>query len=323
MRGLLRRSGRRAICVPLALWLVLCASSASLADGLLQSIRDDVRGSSDGGSSSSSDGSDDSSNDEHRRRRHYHGGGAYDDDDGFRAFFVFEGGKLVFYGLTSPLWLPYKALDDDLCTYDYFPRYPYHHVPGYMMSDPCEVWDEDPACAADPMRASKWPSSPRTWSGRFRMEYADEFDDLRRVSGHLLVSTRSRFGLDTETGYFEERLPGGGQDELWLGDCNFVYRFAQGQHAQFRTGLGFNWLDDPVDTNFGVNFTYGADLFPCKPWVLSATIDWGTLEKAELFRFRTTGGVVLWGLEVYTGYEYLDIDSTQINGVIGGVRVWF
>jgi hypothetical protein len=49
----------------------------------------------------------------------------------------------------------------------------------------------------------------------------------------------------------------------------------------FRTGLGFNWLDDPIDTNFGFNFTYGADLFPRRPWVLSATIDWGTLGEAE------------------------------------------
>ena len=70
-------------------------------------------------------------------------------------------------------------------------------------------------------------------------------------------------------------------------------------------------------------FTYGADLFVRRPWVVSATIDWGTLGEAELFRFRTTGGVVVHGVEVYTGYEYLDIDSTQMNGVMGGVRIWF
>jgi hypothetical protein len=108
-----------------------------------------------------------------------------------------------------------------------------------------------------------------------------------------------------------------------MGDCNVVFRFAQGEHAQFRTGVGFNWLDDPIETNFGFNFTYGADLFPRRPWVLSGTIDWGTLGEAELFRFRTTAGVVFHGVEVYTGYEYLDIDTTQMSGLIGGVRIWF
>ena len=32
-------------------------------------------------------------------------------------------------------------------------------------------------------------------------------------------------------------------------------------------------------------------------------IDWGTLGHAELFRFRTTAGVVFHGIETYAGYE--------------------
>ena len=137
------------------------------------------------------------------------------------------------------------------------------------------------------------------------------------------MTTRSRFGLDTETSYLEERLAGGAHDALWIGDCNVVYRFAQNERAQFRTGIGFNWLDDPIDTNFGFNFTYGADFFLKRPWVLSATLDWGTLGEAELFRVRTTGGLVVYGVEVYAGYEYLDIDAMQTNMIIGGVRIWF
>jgi hypothetical protein len=214
-------------------------------------------------------------------------------------------------------------LENDVISYDYFPRFPYDRVRGYMMSSPCECLEQDPACEVDPLRSEGWPTRPRTWAARLHVEYADEFNDVERVGGHLLLETRSRFGLDTETSYLEEKLPGGAQDELWLGDCNVVFRFAQGERAQFRTGLGFNYLDDPLDTNFGFNFTYGADFFPRKPWVVSATIDWGTLGEAELFRARTTGGVVVYGVEVYTGYEYLDIDATQMNGVLGGVRIWF
>ncbi|MFH1918872.1 MAG: hypothetical protein ABIP48_03150 [Planctomycetota bacterium] len=320
MRGPGRCSLRRTLGALLALWLAVWASPAAVAQGILQGLRDDVRGADDSSSSHRSDDDDD------RRHRDYdfQGAGYHDGDhDHFYGYIVFESSKLAFYALTSPLWGPYKALDDDLATYDYFPRFPYDEVPGYMMSDPCRAWDEDATCAADPLRTDRWPSTPRTWAARLRVEYADEFNDIERVSGHLLLSTRSRFGLDTETSYLEESFPRGGQDELWLGDCNFVYRFAQNEFAQFRTGLGFNWLDDPVDTNYGFNFTYGADLFPRRPWVLSATIDWGTLQRAELFRFRTTAGVLVRGVEVYTGYEYLDIDATQMNGLMGGVRIWF
>jgi hypothetical protein len=33
--------------------------------------------------------------------------------------------------------------------------------------------------------------------------------------------------------------------------------------------------------------------------------------------------VIVHGVEVYTGYEYLDIDRMQMNGIIGGIRIWF
>ncbi len=92
---------------------------------------------------------------------------------------------------------------------------------------------------------------------------------------------------------------------------------------QWRAGLGFNWLDDEQATDFGFNFTYGVDVFPVRPLVLSAELDWGTLGSADLFHFRTTAGMIVWHVEVYTGYEYRDIDRTQTSALIGGVRVWF
>jgi hypothetical protein len=293
--------------------------AAALAQGMLQQMRDDVRGESSGSSSGSSprDSDDDDDDDDHHG--HY-----YDDEDeddgGFYGFVFIHSARAAFYTVTSPFWAPRAALDDNWFTGVCFPRHPYGGVPGYLIRD---RWERDPDCASGSQMTLVWPARPRTWAARLRMEYADEFNDVERVSGHLLLSTSSRFGLDTETSYYQEQLPGGGSDHLWLGDCNLTFRFAQGEHAQFRTGLGFNWLDDPIETDFGFNFTYGADLFPCRPWVLSATIDWGTLGEAELFRFRTTAGVVLYGVEVYTGYEYLDIDTTQMNGLIGGVRIWF
>ena len=138
----------------------------------------------------------------------------------------------------------------------------------------------------------------------------------------MILETTSRFGIDASFHYLSERLPEG-DDHLNLGDCNLIYRFAQSSRAEMRVGIGANWLNDSTRTDLGFNFTYGGDFFPCKPWVLSAAIDGGTLGHAGLFRFRTTAGVIFNRFEGYAGYEYLDIGSTQDNFLIGGVRVWF
>jgi hypothetical protein len=127
--------------------------------------------------------------------------------------------------------------------------------------------------------------------------------------------------------HFEEHGAPGGPDRLTVGDCNLVFRFAQAERAEFRAGVGFNWLVHPDEgmgpSDFGFNFTYGADFFPRKPWVLSADLDAGNLGHAGLFRFRATGGVMLRSVEIYTGYEYLDIGRTQFNMLLAGVRAWF
>ena len=317
----------------LPLILVLCLSTAGAGQGFLEGLRDNVRAPAPVSSSPPAPSSDD---DDHDRRRSHHD--HYDDDynseaeDELYGGLVMIGGFITVAAVTSPLWGPHVALNDDLGVEGFFPRFPYDCTPGYMMLVPCLIENTapgDPALSenfqqgADGMPLTAWPSRPRTWAARLRFEYADELDDLSRISGHMLLSTTSRFGLDTETSCLEEDLPFGRHDRLWIGDCNLVYRFAQSEHAQFRTGVGFNWIDDPLDTNFGFNFTYGADFFPCKPWVVSATLDWGNIGRAELFRFRTTAGVIVHGVEVYTGYEHLDIDNDQTNSLMAGVRIWF
>ena len=122
--------------------LAIGALPASRADGILQGLRDDVRNpfpSSSGGS-----GDDD-------RRHHYYDDHCDDNDGGFYTFV----GQVFLFGVTSPVWGPVAALDDDPFKFDglYFPRFPYDHVPGYLMDNPCEVWDGDPT------------SSPPTPSG--------------------------------------------------------------------------------------------------------------------------------------------------------------
>jgi len=213
--------------------------------------------------------------------------------------------QLAIAAVSSPVGIPRNLLADDGAVDGYFPRFPYeNNAPGYMLLD-------------------DYASRPRWWALRLRSDYAGNGGALSQTTGHVLLSTALRWELDAETSYLQERLGGGRHDQLWLGDCNLLYRFAQCERSQWRVGIGLNWLDDPIETNYGFNFTYGFDLFPIKPLVLSTELDWGTLGSAEAFHFRSTAGVVIHGLEAYVGYEYRDIDRFQFSGLVAGVRLWF
>jgi hypothetical protein len=108
-------------------------------------------------------------------------------------------------------------------------------------------------------------------------------DDLGRLEKVSYVASRP------DPGRVSQQFPGFSVRNI-RGNVFELSRIGPSERAQFRAGLGMNWLDDPIDTDLGFNFTYGADFFPGRPWILSATLDWGTLGSAELFRFRTSVG---------------------------------
>jgi hypothetical protein len=274
--------------------ILLCGSVLQGQEGTLQTIRDDVRQGSPGSASPSPAPP--------SERRTYDPQNESLDELEYSLF------TLAFYGAsvvaTAPISLPIILLDDDLVPWGGFAQFPYDQTPGYILAN-------DPAIA------------PRSWAGRLDVEWAESFDQLDQIGAHMLLETATRFGVDLRAKHLQERLDAGTRDQLWLGDCNLTFRFAQTARVQFRAGLGFNWLTDDARTDLGFNFVYGADFFPRKPWVLSAVLDAGTLGHAGLFRFQTTAGVMVNRLELYTGYEYADIGRTQWNALIGGIRLWF
>jgi len=249
---------------------------------------------------------DDDSHKSRHRSHHDYDDDCDDEDSEFESQLFVIGAYAAGYVATSPIWVPQKILHDDMGMDGYFARFPYAEgLPGYMMIEPYVE------------------AEPYSWAGRLRAEYADDFTGVERFGGHLLLESMSRWGIDTETNYRRQDLFPLGDDSLWTGDANIVFRFAQNEHVQMRAGAGFNWLSDVAQTDFGFNFTYGGDLFPCKPWVFSADIDLGKLGNATLFHVRATGGIQWRGVELYTGYDYFDVGTTQIDGWISGVRIWF
>jgi len=279
------------------------ASPAAAQQGRLETLREDVRSPS---SSEDRDDWDDDTFSDSSSDGNWSSAGAAGDGSPkpFFSELLEASAGLAGLAVVSPVWGPHVLVGDDFTNEGFFPRFPYEDPGGYMLIDGASV-----------------PS--RRWAGQFQMEYADDLDGLEHVGGRLLLETTSRWGIDLRTRHLEERVATDQYDALWLGDANVVFRFAQSPRWQWRGGMGLNWLDDARDRNFGVNFTYGFDFFPRRPWVLSSTIDWGTLGSAWRFRFATTAGVTSHGVEAYTGYEYHDIDHFHSSSLIGGVRIWF
>jgi hypothetical protein len=227
-----------------------------------------------------------------------------DGSDGFNLFALPAALWGVGVVATSPIWVPQGWLQDNFTNPGYFHRFPYDGASGYLTTI---------------------DSSPDTkpWAVRMDVEYLDTFDRLDNLGGHLLVDTATRLGVTASWDHLEERVSDRARDALQIGDANLVYRFAQSESAEFRTGLGLNWMNDASRTDVGFNFTYAVDIYPRNPWVLSSAIDAGMLGKAGLFRFHTTAGIMLHGLEPYVGYEYTDIGRAHWNGLIAGLRYWF
>jgi hypothetical protein len=208
-----------------------------------------------------------------------------------------------------PVTLPHWLLKDDYLRKGYFPAYPYAaDQPGYMRFEPTA--DDGPGCL-------------RTRAGRFSLDYGNDFHGLERFGIDLTTETSSRFGFRLHSDNFYEHFSCGCWDNFGVDDVDLTYRFAQSNCLQMYVGVGMRVVDTSVKEHFGYNFTYGADLFPVKPIVLSLQMDAGAVECVGIFHTRATVGVLWRRFELFTGYDYLNIGGVDLQGMLGGLRLWY
>jgi hypothetical protein len=167
------------------------------------------------------------------------------------------------------------------------------------------------------------PANGRRFAGRIATEYAYDVDHVHRPAVRLQLELPLRVGLESAWTHFIEPLMDGGLDRLTIGDANLTFRFAQSERAQFRAGLGARLMTDHLGTDAGFNFTYGFDLFPARPLVISGAFDLGNLGQAFVFAGRATVGAALGRVELYAGYDVLLVDPVLFHGPVAGVRIWF
>ena len=215
-------------------------------------------------------------------------------------------GQLVFTTLSAPFSLPAMLVGDNYDHFTEFPDYPYaDDAPGSVLIN------------------SEFQGKKQSYSGTLQTFAIPGSSDLDRFGARLLLENADRIGIDTETDYWLQTHRQGGPDHAWLGDFNLVYRFAESEHVQWRAGVGFNWLSDQTQPEFGVNFTYGFDWFPCRPWTISSVIDWGTIGGSTMFHNRTSVGVRLGPAELFAGYDYFQLGTANFHGPVAGLGYRF
>ena len=164
----------------------------------------------------------------------------------------------------------------------------------------------------------------KAWSARAAVEAGSDFSGLTRIGLRAAVETAEwRLGLKSDWDGYRERLAAGRRDEFWLGDLTGTFRFVQTDRFQMHTGLGVRFLVDRGRDHAGVNFLYGFDLFPARPWHVGADAEAGTLGHANFVRLRGGTGVVWRNLEFGGGYDWFHIGGVNLHGPYTSLRLWF
>lgn len=282
---------RTAICL-IVLIVLLCSQADLLAQGLLSSIREDVRK--------------EEKNDDTKETRQ---SGKANQTSNNNCFADDDSGPdilLVFPRFTS-----------DPSEWMSFPAYPYPMgLRGYMQHDPVPVGritgNENDVLDL------------KGWAVRFSLEEGNNFAGLNRFNGTFLGETQFLgLGLYTTWNYLHERLGCGCTDDLVLGNITATFRIVESRRFLLRWGLGGWILADYFGSNSGVNLHLSADYFPSRPWVISAVVEGGSLGETGIVHTRVTGGWLWKGLELFGGYDFLQIGNSNIHTPLVGLRMWF
>ena len=292
--------------------LVIALMPLSSHAGKLEEVRQEVRGEDDSDEDSPSSGGDSSSASEAG-----FDDGCLDDD-------CEEGGGLIWAAIVGfAFHLPHLLLEgeDAYPMNGWFNRFPYQRgAPGYMEfheylapTAPIETTPEGDYIIDEGTDPSvDRPPGTRPLALRLAGEYSHDLGDIHKPAGYFLFSTIWRIGLEGGITYFRERLQDGANDQLAIGDINLVFRFAQQENIQMRAGLGARLMYDAAQVTPGFNFTYGMDIYPVFPLVLSASIDLGNLGMAFCMHGRGTIGAVFYGVEIYAGWDGFLIGSVHV-----------
>lgn len=244
------------------------------------------------------------------------------------------GGAEILFGYIFgfAFWVPHVIAEGEHSRPGWFAIYPYQaDNEGYMVfaevprpTPQVETTDDgDILIGEGDEVVMPQPPSTSPVAVRLSAEYGHDLENTYKPWANFMLSTRWRFGLESGWTWFVEELPDGSHDQLGIVDINLIFRFAQHEHVLMRTGLGGRMMVDNGQIDGGFNWSYGFDVFPAQPMILSASIDLGNIWKAFFLHGRAHLGVALWAIEAYAGWDVMLIGDVTFHGPIIGLRAWF
>jgi len=321
------RSPRLALCAALALANALSAGSARA--GELEKASSDVDGSGSSSRSRSSGGSSSArSRSSSDARRDGHDAGDDDSEEAADVAGSLGLGELFGYALLAPFFVPHAAVEGDhpmWSTWSIVPQ-PYSHgAPGYFA--PVGPPGDGEGYAVPPERR-------RTTAVQLSLEGMPSLGGAPgRAQGRFRLLTIYRLEFDAAYALYVEPSGAGalgGGTSAWLGAAHAAFRFAQGEHVQFRAGIGMRHWIDQQGSSLGFDGLYAFDIDWGRPMTTSVELSGGTLGSAWAAEARGTVGVVLSIGELYGGYDALWIGSPRAGGPVAylggpvvGVKAYF
>jgi hypothetical protein len=134
--------------------------------------------------------------------------------------------------------------------------------------------------------------------------------------------TPVRLELDATLHGLLEPLPDASVDRATFGNAHLAIRFAQNEHVQFRTGLGYQQYADAQGVEPGIDFSYGFEAELGAHMILDVEGDLGSAGHAFVWQARATLGAMIGPVEVYGGYDHIEIGDVPLGGPAVGIRAW-
>jgi hypothetical protein len=245
-----------------------------------------------------------------RRDDHHHHHDDHDDGDSFLGSLlgVFLQGMFDSTTASSDTSIDFQY-DDHVestpSTNYFFAHYPYADgLGGYMFDEHLDVRPENRG-------QSIW------------FEYGNDFDQIQRYSMKFLLEDRSGWNFDGEWSFFNEETGGGNSDQLHVGDINVLFPLIQSESLTAYWGGGMNWLAAGGQEEYDWNSTFKFNAFPGQPWIVSGEVDYGELGSVHQVHTALSTGVNWKHGEVFIGYDYRKIGSTELHGPMLGGRLWW
>jgi hypothetical protein len=230
--------------------------------------------------------------------------------------------------LSSPWTGPYYALETDQRGAPVYEDYPYARGSNGLLRYPTLEAEADAgegkvdSATNEERSEAVAPRSGKSVAAQLRAEGGYILGGLYRGGLGARLMTPGRLELDANFHTFAEPLPNGLDDRATFANVHLGLRFAQSEHVQFHTALGYQQFADAQGVEPGIDFLYGFEVEPGAHLVLSFSGDLGSAGQAFVGQARASLGVMVGPIEVFAGYDHISIGGVELGGPDAGIRAW-